>query len=192
MSGIRTLVPAVLLAGLALGSGGCFGPPHPEPSPLVSQPLSQRTALEPQVVAHQAADIMLRNLDERMENRYAILPTTFVNQDNLDETSPLGRMIAKQMASRFAQAGYKLYEPRLRTNLLIQQNRGEFILSQELEEIARTQSAQAVLAGDYAVARGRIFVTARLIRLKDRVILTSHDFVLPIDSDVRALMHNPS
>ncbi|MBF0589570.1 MAG: hypothetical protein HQL53_10620 [Magnetococcales bacterium] len=136
-----------------------------------------------------AADMMARNLGTRLPQRHAIVPTSFVNQDNLNETNPLGRRVAIQMASRFSQMGYSVREIKLRKNLFIKDGEGEFMLSRDLEKIRNTHNIQVALTGSYAIVQNAVHITAQLVRLKDQVILTSYDFTLPKDHNIRTLLN---
>ena len=45
-----------------------------------------------------------------------------------------------------------------------------------------------MIAGTYAVARQSVYVTARLIRATDNLVLAAYDYVLPLGPDARALV----
>jgi TolB-like protein len=47
-----------------------------------------------------------------------------------------------------------------------------------------------VLVGTYAAGDDNVFVTAKLIRASDSVILASHDYVLPYTRDMRMLLRD--
>ncbi|MBW6520251.1 MAG: hypothetical protein K0A99_04445 [Desulfoarculaceae bacterium] len=76
-----------------------------------------------------------------------ILVTTFVNNDNLKETSRFGRILQEQITSRLVQLDYTTKELKLRNTLLMQERSGETMLSRNTDEInaKQTLSAQAVL-----------------------------------------------
>jgi TolB-like protein len=113
---------------------------------------------------------------------YPIMLASFVNLENLDESSPLGRIIPQQIGSRMVQQGMNVVDVRLRTNsLLILKGEGEFALSRELEKIKRDVDAYGVLTGTYTVVYGQIYVTAMVLRSSDGVKLASMDYVLPMD-----------
>ncbi|MBF0153952.1 MAG: hypothetical protein HQL64_09465 [Magnetococcales bacterium] len=189
---VTTLVVAGLLTGGLLATAGCApSRPSPETMPLISQPMTQPMPQDMVEASYAAADVMISELEERMMPQQSILPVTFVNMDNLEETSSLGRLIARQMASRFTQRGYSVMEVKIRKDLLIRKDQGEFILSREMEKIGQDYKAKALLVGSYTVAQNRIFVSAQIIRLKDKVALASRDFSLSMGSDVRRLLGQP-
>ncbi|MBF0439910.1 MAG: hypothetical protein HQL93_12435 [Magnetococcales bacterium] len=159
-----------------------------ENDPLISVPLTSSPEVEPTEISHQAADAMIKDLGDKLHYRDVIMPASFVDESNLEKTSPLGRLLSKQMASRFTQAGQLVVEIALRKDVLLKKGSGQFVLSQEMKEIRKTHKVAAVLAGSYVVARNRIFVNAQLIRTSDGVVLASNDYSMPLTSNLRALL----
>lgn len=178
------------LAGSLLLSG-CMGQSKAETYPLVSQPMVQKKVQDIGGVAYAHADAMIENLGNRLPQRHLILPTSFVDQNDLATTSALGRRLAIQMASRFTQRGFSVLEIKLRNNIFIREGGGEFMLSRNLENINQNHNVKSALVGSYAVSQNRIEVHAQLIRIKDQVALTSTDFALPLNSNTRALLKIP-
>lgn len=165
---------------------GCFYPPA---SPLVSQPLAVRNVPDLTTTVYAAADNMLNALQDYLDPYLPIIPASFVNMDDLESTSPLGRLLARQMASRFTQRGYAVTEVKLRKTLAMRQGKGEFLLSRNLADIQQKDlKSQAVLVGSYLVAHNTLFVTAQVIRTRDQVVLASQDFNLGLSSDLRAML----
>lgn len=175
---------------LLLLMAGC-GERLPNAYPFVSQPVNNaKPAPQANLVeaSYAAVDAMLTRVHDILDFHLPILPTTFVDLDNLERSSPLGRLIARQMASRMTQRGFSVLEVRLRQSLLIEKNTGEFMLSREMKEIQKDYRVQAALVGTYSVAQNGLYVNAQLIRMKDQVVMASHDYQLPLTSDVRALL----
>jgi len=145
---------------------------------------------------YKAADALLARapwLKERREPLLAarhepLLAATFVDINNLDVSSGLGRVIGEQLGSKFAQQGFTVVELKMRNNIFIKEGSGEFALSRSIREISQSHNAAAVIAGTYAVARQSVYVQARLIRAIDNLILGSYDYVLPLGPDAKALL----
>lgn len=78
----------------------------------------------------------------------------------------------------------------LRSDVYISPSQGEFLLSRAVNEISVEHSAHVVLVGTYAAGNDNVFVTAKLIRASDSVILASHDYVLPYIRDMRMLLRD--
>jgi TolB-like protein len=118
-----------------------------------------------------------------------ILTTTFVNNDNLKETSRFGRILQEHITSRLVQLDYTTKEIKLRDTLLMQERSGETMLSRDVHEINAKQSlsAQAVLVGTYSYTNRTMYISARLINPKDRNIIASYDYRLCMDDNVLAM-----
>lgn len=111
-----------------------------------------------------------------------LLLTTFVNLDDLEETSTLGRIIPQQIGTRLTQYGYEVVDIRLREDsLLVKQNQGEFVLSRKIMEIARDKQARSVLVGTYSVVYNQIYVNAKILRSADGLTMAATDYTLPYD-----------
>ncbi|HIJ84949.1 MAG: hypothetical protein HW380_3233 [Magnetococcales bacterium] len=178
-----------LVVSLGLLMGGCL--PEMESYPLVSQPLTVYEAPDMKATVYMAADAMVMAIREKVHKRAAILPASFVDEKNMDETTPMGRLLSRQMSARFTQAGYKILEVKLRDNLLLQKGKGQFLLSDEVAKIRDTHEAHMVLAGSYSVAKNRVFVNAQLIRIGDGVTLAAEDFSMVLTPDIRNLLKVP-
>lgn len=137
---------------------------------------------------HSAADALLTRAPWLKERRDPLLAATFVDINNLETSSGLGRVIGEQIGSRFTQQGFTVVEIKMRSNIFIKEGSGEFALSRSIREISQSHNAAAVIAGTYAVGRQSVFVQARLIRATDNLILASYDYALPLGPDVRALV----
>ncbi|MFZ1326391.1 MAG: FlgO family outer membrane protein [Candidatus Contendobacter sp.] len=137
---------------------------------------------------HSAADALLTRAPWLKERREPLLAATFVDINNLELSSALGRVIGEQIGSRFAQQGFTVVEMKMRNNIFVAEGTGELMLSRSIREISQSHNAAAVIAGTYAVARQSVYVTARLIRATDNLVLASYDYVLPYGPDAKALV----
>ncbi|MDM8564937.1 FlgO family outer membrane protein [Candidatus Halobeggiatoa sp. HSG11] len=118
-----------------------------------------------------------------------ILVTSFVNVDNVQQSSTFGRVIGEQIGSRLAQRNYKIIEMKMRTsNVFVQERTGELLLSRELREISLQHDAYAVVVGTYGVGKESVYVTAKLVRAKDSVILSSYDYNLPMGPNTKRML----
>lgn len=118
-----------------------------------------------------------------------ILSTTFVNNNDLKETSKFGRILQEHISSRLVQLGYTTKELKLRDTLLMQEGSGETMLSRDVNDInnKQTLSAQAILVGTYSYTDRIMYISARLINPKDRNIISSYDYRLCMDDNILAM-----
>jgi TolB-like protein len=134
--------------------------------------------------SYKAADSLLNKIQPKLPKDSPILVASFVNIDDLDNSSTFGRVVSEQFASRFKQRNYTTIEMKLRTNVFIKADSGELLLSRELAEISTKHRAQAVVVGTYAVASKKVYLTTRVINVSDGRVLSSYDYDIPITSDV--------
>lgn len=137
---------------------------------------------------HQAARTLIDIADDQLNPASRMLAASFANIDNLSQSSSFGRIASQQLVSSFAAEGYQFVEMLLRNNVYVDQNQGEFLLSRTLSDISAEHNADVVLVGTYAIAERNIYVTARLIRTRDSIILASHDYAVPYTPDMRRLL----
>jgi TolB-like protein len=133
---------------------------------------------------YKAADYLVGKLPKDMSKDSPLLVASFVNIDNLNESSTFGRMVSEQISSRFKQLGYTSIEMKLRSTIFIKEGSGEFLLSRELSEISTKHNASAVVVGTYAFASDRVYLTVRVVNAADSAILASYDYNIPMTRDV--------
>ncbi|OHB56469.1 MAG: hypothetical protein A2173_02740 [Planctomycetes bacterium RBG_13_44_8b] len=133
---------------------------------------------------YKAAEYLIGKLPKDMLKDSPLLVASFVNVDNLSESSTFGRMISEQISSRFKQLGYTSIEMKLRTTIFIKEGSGEFLLSRELSDISSKHNANAMVVGTYAIASDRVYLTVRIVNAADSVILASYDYNVPMTRDV--------
>lgn len=122
-----------------------------------------------------------------MQSEMAILTTTFVNNNDLSQTSHFGRLLQDNIGSRFVQNGYTVHEIKLRRDLLIKQGYGETMLTRDLNLLDQSQKAQAILVGTISQAQRTLYISARLINPIDSTIISSRNYRLYMDKNVLAM-----
>lgn len=133
-------------------------------------------------MGYHVADRLISNLKQPINSEDSIVVATFVNVDNLNESSTFGRIFAEQIASRFSQRGYKVKEVKFRQDtIFMQESEGEFLLSRDLRAISEKHDASAVVVGTYGKAYNEIYVSARIINPSNSLIVSSCDLSLPLD-----------
>lgn len=137
-----------------------------------------------------AAKNLIRMAGSEVEPRENIIAASFADINDLTRSSSFGRVASQQLVSQFTAAGYSVVDMLLRTNVYISEGQGEFLLSRAVNDISAQHNAHVVLVGTYAVGESNVFVTAKLIRTSDSVIIASHDYVLPYTRDMRTLLRN--
>ncbi len=137
------------------------------------------------------ADSLEDNLKFAVSKDQSIIVSSFVNVDNLEESSPFGRMTAEYVASRLAQKGYSIIELKLRQDtLFVKKQKGEFLLSRDVKYISRENNAPLVVVGTYTGGYDKVYVSARIVRTEDNVIVSSSDYAIPMNWKKRNYMLN--
>lgn len=115
------------------------------------------------------------------QEKQPVLVTTFVNNNDLSDSSDFGRTIQSHVASRFVQQGIVVKETKMGRELLIKPGEGEFMLSRSLHELADKQSAQGVVVGTYTLAQRTLYLSVRLVNPVDQTIRATYDKKICLD-----------
>ena len=112
-----------------------------------------------------------------------VLITTLVNNDQLAETSSFGRSFQNNLAAGFVSRGYAVREVKLRRDLLVREEKGEFMLTRDLQEMAGSQRAQAIVLGTYTLANRVMYLSVRLVDPADQTIRAAYEDRLTLDAN---------
>ena len=136
---------------------------------------------------HIAGNALVKLSTGQLDGR-PIITASFVNIDDLMDSSSFGRITSQHVATQFTFSGYHVEEMLLRKNVYIKQQEGEFLLSRELRNISAEHNAQAVIVGTYAVGNKHVYVTAKVIDASNSKVIASYDYEILIDKDVINLL----
>ena len=156
---------------------------------------------KPEVPAEMATELKLRIrqlsfqlLDNVKEDGFAesvLIVTTFVNLNDLYETSALGRLMSEQLMGELQKSGAEIIDARMATSLQISEGFGEYALSRDMSQLSYVHEAQTVVVGTYSVAADEVIVNARLLQQENGSILSSASIVFPTDTLTASLLQNP-
>lgn len=141
-------------------------------------------------IAYDAADMLENNLVCGLNKTIPILVSGFVDIHTL-EPSDFGRLMGDRIGSRFSQRGYHIVEPKLRKNTVLMDNRGETALTRDFSELSMEYDFQAAIVGTYHVSDDGIHVSAKIVGTSDRRVLSSWDFSVKTDDNIRELAGMP-
>lgn len=113
-----------------------------------------------------------------------VLVTTFVDNNDLEQTSHFGRVLQEHITSRLVQLGYTVREMKLSNTLQIEPKSGETILSRDLTQLSDGQQAQAILVGTISRTNRIMYISARLINPTNNNIIATDDYQLCMDGDI--------
>ena len=140
-----------------------------------------------------AGDAIASMLLVRMDSGGRILAASLADLDDLDVSSPVGRLSAQQIGSRIAQHGFRVMEARVTGALHMEKRAGEFMLSRDAAKLlAAEYNADAALVGCYSRTEDKLFISARVVRLSDNVVLGAYEYYVPLDNEARVLLGRES
>lgn len=140
-----------------------------------------------------AAEALLNQAKEKglISETTPMVVATFSDISESERAAPLGRVVAEQMGTRLVQQGYNLAEVNLRESININAD-GQFLTTRDQTELNRIYNVAAIITGQYARGEHGVHFTSRMVSAADGRVIAAHDFILPYNSDIRALMRRPT
>jgi TolB-like protein len=130
---------------------------------------------------------LMRDADY-ISDSHRIIVTSFANVDNLTASSRFGRIVSQMVAGELTDRGYTVVEVLMAENLRIDSEQGEFLLSRDVTQLGQRHNAEAVVVGTYAEGVNQIYVTAKLVRASDAVVLSAYSFEISMGPDARQMI----
>ncbi|NOX25359.1 MAG: hypothetical protein GXP59_04480 [Deltaproteobacteria bacterium] len=133
---------------------------------------------------------LLVNSRESIAGDYTLTINSFVNLNNLYETSSLGRYIGEELMGDLQLAGVAVLDVRKTAGIMIRQKSGEYGLSRDMKELSYVHNSQAMVVGTYTYANGQIFLNARILRNNDGMVLSNASLVFGLDPVTRKMLND--
>lgn len=188
---MRLLTVFALFATLALSACETFGD-----NIYYSQDQTRHKTIT--ASTYDAADSLIRMAGKRITRDTPMLIGTIAHIDSLEESTPFGRTVSEQLATRFVRKGYKVNEIKLRQSINVQdglgapQRAGEFFLSRNISAIGGEQKAAVIVTGSYAPAKDHALLSLRMIDVKSGQILAAVDENVDMSRDAAILLGHDS
>ncbi|WP_423031618.1 FlgO family outer membrane protein [Undibacterium sp. Ji42W] len=184
-SAALVIASAIALSACAnLGLGNT--PPPAAASPVPTWKDAESNEFIP--ANQRAADALINNAGLKLDPSRPLIIATLANINFLEESSTFGRIIAEQLSGQFTRREYKMVEMKFRDKVFMKQNVGELLLTREIKDVAQNHSAQAVIVGTYAEGDKLVFVNLKLVRPSDNTVISSVDYAIPMDKNVKTLL----
>ena len=135
-------------------------------------------AVELKLKCRELADQMLATVPNDALRGFVAMPTSFVNENNTNQSSPLGRLMAESMFYEFNQRGFPTREYRLTGNIAVVGGKNDLALAANQIVPTKGQKWAALLVGTYYVDKDATFVNVRLVRASDGLVLRTGQLVL--------------
>lgn len=146
-------------------------------------------AREIKLQVRELADQLLSNIQQHELRGKVGMPTSFVNQDNFEQSSAFGRYIAEQMYHEFNQRGFPVREYRIAgQNIRMEEGVGDLYLSRDKGKVAVSDKANVVLVGTYYQDGNNVFINARLIRPSDGLVYRTGQMVMRITPTTKTML----
>lgn len=114
---------------------------------------------------------LLSNGGANLNRDDRIILTTFVNLDDLYQTSGFGRSMAEALSTELFKQGYRILEIRKTPKVYVKNRKGELALSRDASLLARQQGARAILTGTYALTPSTVLLNVKILSAFSRDVL---------------------
>ena len=155
---------------------------------MQAQSTQYKTVLptNPNYIAAQEVKLKVRELAEQLIaslpndalTGFVALPTSFVDQNDFNSSSPLGRYLAEGLIYEFNQRGFPVREYRTDGGITMREGTGETTLVRKGRIATAKGKGNALLIGTYHQDPDVIFVNARLVRASDGLVLRTGQVML--------------
>lgn len=135
---------------------------------------------------YRAVDALMQGV--RLDPRQPVLVATLVDQEDLGESSRLGRLFSEQYGSRLSNTGVRVVELKLREQLFMKQSTGALLLSREVRDVSQAHDAQAVVVGTYTSSGQTLYVSLKLVKPEGNTVVSAHDYALPLNGNIKGLL----
>lgn len=166
-------------AGCAAGEGGLRYAP--------SRPTARKFVDDRFGVAYMAFALR-NNLKNTEVPSSPVIVTTFVDLNDLNHTSVLGRLLAEKLIDELSRNGFDVSEIRKARDLFIREQVGETILSRDAADLLQNSDARAILVGTYVATGKALMINCRLLDIHSPRILSSCSYELAMSSEVQGLL----
>lgn len=113
---------------------------------------------------------------------------TFVDIDNLYNSSTFGRLISEQLMSELAMKGYTVLEVRQSEAMQVMFDRGEFALSRDVATLRNGQDIAGLIVGTYTVSPVRVYINTRLIDPASSTVISAGSIEIPKTNEIDRLL----
>jgi TolB-like protein len=168
-----------MAGGLCLAVTGCATDPDRVASSSTVLGVSPDEDSDLSGMTYRAVDMILAEAPEISANTPLVV-TSLANAKHLESSSALGNIVADMIRTRLAQTGHRTTEFRLRNEMRLKKDDGEFMLSRTRSALGSSPITAAIVTGTYATSYEKVYVSIKLISAADAHIIAGADFVLPL------------
>jgi TolB-like protein len=177
-----------LALAMAMAAAGCAVDPSVQGTSSVTQGPSPYIDAQLGTLTYRAVDLILGSAPQVGADAPLVVGS-IVDANNVEQTSPLGNILADMVRTRIVQNGHTTSEVRLRTNMAFNKGAGEYMLSRNPRTLLGPSAAAVIVTGTYAVASEEVYISIKLVSATDARILSGADYVVPLRAVAGLLNH---
>ncbi|TDO16807.1 MULTISPECIES: FlgO family outer membrane protein [Halomonas] len=118
-----------------------------------------------------------------------MITASFINVEGVGRTAPFDRIAAELSAAALARAGVPVREVLLDGGQLIEISVDAGLLTRQVRYLGNRPDAQSLLMGTYALGHDHLYLALRVVELRSDRFLASRGLTLPLDGNLRQLLH---
>ncbi len=135
------------------------------------------------------ADQLDRNVAAESRTQSTVI-TSFVNLNNLAETSGFGRLVGEHLMHELQLRGWPVTDLRLTRDLIINES-GEFSLSRDIKRLRETLPAANVVTGTYTLTNDGLLLSVRIMELSTGRLISTAQTRFVHDRFIASLVDKP-
>lgn len=117
-----------------------------------------------------------------------LMITTPASLDDLEQSSPLARLFAEELASWFVQAGYRVQDIRKGKTVLFSPKTGELLLTRDVQLLAEGQVSSAlILVGTFTETSRSVRFNIKLLHAPDNEVMAMSSRTIPMSPELAEL-----
>lgn len=115
---------------------------------------------------------LVDNMREGGHNGERLIVSTFVDLDDLYESTGFGRTLTEALSTCLFRRGFRIAEIRKAEELMFRDQVGELTLSRDVALLARGLKVQAILTGTYSLTPTTVIVNVKLLEAGSQEVLS--------------------
>lgn len=141
-------------------------------------------------INHQAADVIYSNVGQyELSKKSPVYLSPFTNKNNPSDNSIFGHVMAEQIADRLVQRGVLVTEGDPKPDdYFIPKGVDPKKYTDLKGTIENLPPRAAKLTGSYVIGDKYIYMSAKVIRLDDKAVVSGHNWTIPISDNVRQML----
>lgn len=158
-----------------------------KPAPSTNTPSPASDGFKAHI--HHLANQIVGNAEPKAEEAFYLVGS-FLNLNDLSETSPLGRLIAENLIHELQVRSWRIFEPRLMQHVMINPS-GEFALSRDAKQLRESFGISGVVTGTFAATGTQMVVNARVIDTQTGLVVSTAQVQIPTSDFTQRLAAEP-